>query len=43
MQSFFDSWDVSKKKDKTKGRHDSLLSREYRPALLTLAVLPKQV
>lgn len=28
VQSFFDGWDVSKKKDKTKGRHDSLLSRE---------------
>lgn len=29
LQSFFDGWDVTKKKDKTKGRHDSLLSREY--------------
>lgn len=29
LQSFFDGWDVSKKKDKTKGRHDSLLSRKY--------------
>ncbi|MEQ2222304.1 hypothetical protein ILYODFUR_024816, partial [Ilyodon furcidens] len=24
--SFFDGWDATKKKDKTKGRHDSLLS-----------------
>lgn len=29
LQSFFDGWDVTKKKDKTKGRHDSLLSRKY--------------
>ena len=27
-QSFFDGWDVTKKKDKTKGRHDSLLGCE---------------
>ncbi|KAG5265094.1 hypothetical protein AALO_G00261350 [Alosa alosa] len=26
--SFFDGWDVTKKKDKTKGRHDSILSHE---------------
>ncbi|KAI9548630.1 hypothetical protein NQZ68_007497 [Dissostichus eleginoides] len=26
--SFFDGWDVTKKKDKTKGRHDSLLSHD---------------
>ncbi|KAI4818355.1 hypothetical protein KUCAC02_011698, partial [Chaenocephalus aceratus] len=25
---FFDGWDVTKKKDKTKGRHDSLLSHD---------------
>lgn len=28
-QSFFDGWDGTKKKDKTKGRHDSLLSRKW--------------
>ncbi|CAL8295278.1 unnamed protein product [Merluccius merluccius] len=27
-ESFFDGWDVTKKKDKTKGRHDSLLSHD---------------
>ncbi|XP_041089936.1 receptor-type tyrosine-protein phosphatase U isoform X2 [Polyodon spathula] len=27
-ESFFDGWDVSKKKDKTKGRHDSLLAHD---------------
>lgn len=39
VQSFFDGWDVSKKKDKTKGRHDSLLSRKRPwPLMLMLAV-----
>uniref|UniRef100_A0A8C4FFX1 protein-tyrosine-phosphatase n=1 Tax=Dicentrarchus labrax TaxID=13489 RepID=A0A8C4FFX1_DICLA len=28
IPSFFDGWDVTKKKDKTKGRHDSLLSHD---------------
>uniref|UniRef100_A0A4W5QZ63 Protein tyrosine phosphatase receptor type U n=1 Tax=Hucho hucho TaxID=62062 RepID=A0A4W5QZ63_9TELE len=28
-ESFFDGWDVTKKKDKTKGRHDSLLGRKF--------------
>ncbi|KAK1880697.1 Receptor-type tyrosine-protein phosphatase U, partial [Dissostichus eleginoides] len=28
QNSFFDGWDVTKKKDKTKGRHDSLLSHD---------------
>nr|XP_046182495.1 LOW QUALITY PROTEIN: receptor-type tyrosine-protein phosphatase U-like [Oncorhynchus gorbuscha] len=27
-ESFFDGWDVTKKKDKTKGRHDSLLGHD---------------
>ncbi|XP_058856178.1 receptor-type tyrosine-protein phosphatase U isoform X4 [Acipenser ruthenus] len=27
-ESFFDGWDVSKKKNKTKGRHDSLLAHD---------------
>ncbi|XP_058853626.1 receptor-type tyrosine-protein phosphatase U-like isoform X3 [Acipenser ruthenus] len=27
-ESFFDDWDVSKKKNKTKGRHDSLLAHD---------------
>ncbi|KAL0962169.1 hypothetical protein UPYG_G00336590 [Umbra pygmaea] len=27
-ESFFEGWDVTKKKDKTKGRHDSLLSHD---------------
>uniref|UniRef100_A0A8C5G6R1 Receptor-type tyrosine-protein phosphatase U n=1 Tax=Gouania willdenowi TaxID=441366 RepID=A0A8C5G6R1_GOUWI len=27
-ESFFDGWDVTKKKDKTKGRHDSLLNHD---------------
>lgn len=27
-QSFFDGWDCTKKKDKTKGRHDTLLGCE---------------
>ncbi|KAK6327612.1 hypothetical protein J4Q44_G00032570 [Coregonus suidteri] len=28
-ESFFDGWDVTKKKDKTKGRHDSLLGHDH--------------
>lgn len=28
LQSFFDGWDCTKKKDKTKGRHDTLLGCE---------------
>uniref|UniRef100_H3CDW1 protein-tyrosine-phosphatase n=1 Tax=Tetraodon nigroviridis TaxID=99883 RepID=H3CDW1_TETNG len=40
-QSFFDGWDVSKKKDKTKGRHDSLLSHDrQRPRLPSLLADP---
>ncbi|MGH0118754.1 UNVERIFIED_CONTAM: hypothetical protein FKN15_062216 [Acipenser sinensis] len=32
-ESFFDGWDVSKKKNKTKGRHDSLLAQGEQPEL----------
>ncbi|KAL2080557.1 hypothetical protein ACEWY4_024350 [Coilia grayii] len=28
QRSFFDGWDVTKKKDKTKGRHDTILSHD---------------
>lgn len=40
VQSFFDGWDVTKKKDKTKGRHDSLLSREYFVSSFIIIVTP---
>uniref|UniRef100_A0A8B9K603 Protein tyrosine phosphatase receptor type Ua n=1 Tax=Astyanax mexicanus TaxID=7994 RepID=A0A8B9K603_ASTMX len=30
-ESFFDGWDVTKKKDKTKGRHDTLLEPVFDP------------
>ncbi|XP_063041570.1 receptor-type tyrosine-protein phosphatase U-like [Engraulis encrasicolus] len=28
-ESFFDGWDVTKKKDKTKGRHDTILNHDH--------------
>lgn len=34
LQSFFDGWDCTKKKDKTKGRHDTLLGCESSELIL---------
>nr|XP_055066598.1 receptor-type tyrosine-protein phosphatase U isoform X3 [Misgurnus anguillicaudatus] len=32
-ESFFDGWDINKKKDKTKGRHDTLMDDRHRVKL----------